>query len=190
MTIFHWIILAAWLAFIVYWAIAAGSAKRNVAGPSWWTQIGVRFGIVVLVLIALRVPLVSHELRAMQGYQNRSIVLGAVGAALAVLGVGLAVLARTYLGRNWGMPMSHKEDPELVTGGPYALLRHPIYTGITLMMLGSAIGGSIHWTLPLVAAVAYFVHSARREEALMRAQFPDAYPPYMRRTWMLIPFVL
>jgi protein-S-isoprenylcysteine O-methyltransferase Ste14 len=190
MSILHWIIVAAWLVFIAYWAIAAVGAKRNVTGTPWWTQIAARFAIVVLVLIALRVPLLSHELRAVQIWQVQSVALGILGAALTVLGVGVAVLARTYLGRNWGMPMSRKQDPELVTGGPYAFVRHPIYSGITLMMLGSAIGGSIHWMLPLVLAVAYFAYSARREEELMRAQFPDAYPHYMRRTWMLVPFVL
>ncbi len=190
MPIFRWIIFAAWLVFVVYWAIGAVSAKRSIAGMPWRAQVLARLGIGVLVLIALRLPVVSHEVRAIWAYQDHSIALGAIGAALAVLGVGLAVLARSYLGRNWGMPMSRKEDPELVTGGPYAFVRHPIYGGVTLMFLGSAIGAGIYWTLPLVLAVPYFVYSARREEELMRAQFPDAYPPYMQRTWMLIPFVL
>jgi len=189
MTMFRWIILAAWIVFVVFWAIAAASAKRNLAGTPWRTQTLARLAIAALALVALRVPLLSHELRAVRDYQYHSVTLGIIGAALAVVGVGLAVLARTYLGRNWGMPMSHKEDPELVTAGPYAFVRHPIYTGITLMMLGSTIGGSILWLLPLVLALPYFVYSARREEALMRAQFPESYPSYMRRTWMLLPFV-
>ena len=100
------------------------------------------------------------------------------------------MFARVYLGRNWGMPMSRKEHPELVTGGPYAVVRHPIYTGIILAMLGSAIGESLFWALPLMLFAAYFVHCARQEEELMRAQFPDQYPDYMRRTNMIVPFVL
>jgi protein-S-isoprenylcysteine O-methyltransferase Ste14 len=56
--------------------------------------------------------------------------------------------------------------------------------------IGSAIGESLYWVLPLILFGAYFVYSARREEELMRAQFPDRYPPYMQRTKMLIPFVL
>lgn len=190
MAIFRSIIFAAWLVFVVYWAITAGRAKRNAAVQSWWRQMLLRLAVVALVVIALRVPLVRQELRMAQALQDRSVAMGAIGAALAVLGVGLAVLARSYLGENWGMPMSRKEDPALVTRGPYALVRHPIYTGMMIAMLGSAIGFSIKWVLPLVVGGAYFVYSARREEELMRAQFPDAYPPYMRRTWMLIPFVL
>lgn len=70
---------------------------------------------------------------------------GAGGRCLAiwVLGLGLAVWARIYLGRNWGMPTSTKEDPELVTSGPYRTIRHPIYTGILLAMIGSAIAVTV-----------------------------------------------
>ena len=109
---------------------------------------------------------------------------------LVVLGIGLAIYARVYLGRNWGMPMSRKEDPELVTNGPYAEVRHPIYSGIILAMLGSAIGDNVYWTLPLVLSVPYFIYSARREEELMLAQFAERYRDYMRRTKMIVPFVL
>jgi len=65
------------------------------------------------------------------------VLMGGVGVALCALGIGLAIWARTYLGRNWGMPMSRKENPELVTSGPYAYVRHPIYTGLLIAMLGS-----------------------------------------------------
>ena len=118
------------------------------------------------------------------------MVLGAIGASVVLLGVGLAVYARIYLGRNWGMPMSRKEEPELVTGGPYAFVRHPIYTGIVLAMLGSAIGESVIWVVMLTVFAPYFVYSARREEQLIREQFPAQYPDYMRRTKMIVPFVL
>jgi protein-S-isoprenylcysteine O-methyltransferase Ste14 len=58
----------------------------------------------------------------------------AAGAALWALGF-VAISARRYLGRNWGMPMSRKEQPELITSGSYAVIRHPIYTGLILAML-------------------------------------------------------
>ena len=189
MTIFQWIIPALWLVFFVYWAISALSAKRSI-GTAWWKHGLVRAGIVVLTLALLYAADAERALRSAHAYQAHSLALGAIGAALVLLGVGLAIYARIYLGRNWGMPMSRKEDPELVTGGPYAHVRHPIYTGIILAMLGSAIGESVVWLLPLVLFAAYFIYSARREEALMREQFPAQYPDYMRRTNMLVPFVL
>ena len=85
------------------------------------------------------------------------------------------------------MPMSTKENPELVTTGPYAFVRHPIYTGILLAMLGTAIGENVSWLLPLLLFGGYFIYSARREEELMLRQFPEQYPAYMRRTNMLVP---
>jgi protein-S-isoprenylcysteine O-methyltransferase Ste14 len=86
--------------------------------------------------------------------------------------------------------MSRKEDPELVTGGPYAYVRHPIYTSILTALLGSVIGYGVIWLPPLLISLAYFIYSARREEALMCEQFPTQYPAYMQRTKMLLPFVL
>jgi protein-S-isoprenylcysteine O-methyltransferase Ste14 len=100
---------------------------------------------------------------------------------------GLAISARWHLGRNWGMPMSRKEQPELITSGPYAYIRHPIYTGLILAMLGSAISVNISWALMLVPVGAYFGLSARREESAMLQLFPEQYAAYMARTGMLAP---
>jgi isoprenylcysteine carboxyl methyltransferase (ICMT) family protein YpbQ len=190
MTIFQWAIPAVWLVFFIYWAISALSAKRSLGLTAWWRHSLLRAGIVVLTIAALYIAGAGQGLRAIQAYQAHSQLLGDIGTALVLLGLGLAIFARISLGRNWGMPMSRKAEPELVTGGPYAVVRHPIYTGIILAMLGSAIGQSIIWALPLILFTPYFLYSARREEELMREQFPEQYPQYMRRTKMIVPFVL
>lgn len=190
--IYHSLIIALWLVLVLYWAVSAGAAKRNIGGTwGWRRQVGVRLGVLILVVLALRITPLSHALRDARVFAvNRSMVLGFVGVALCALGVVLAITARVYLGRNWGMPMSQKEDPELVTTGPYAFVRHPIYTGIFLAMLGSTIGLSIFWLLPLFLVGGYFIHCARQEEKLLLAQFPERYPAYKRRTKMFLPFVL
>jgi protein-S-isoprenylcysteine O-methyltransferase Ste14 len=112
-----------------------------------------------------------------------------LGVVLCLVGFGFAVWARVHIGRNWGMPMSLREGHELVTSGPYAYVRHPIYSGLMLAMIGSAFTASLLWLLGLPLYFAYFLFSARSEEKTMRAQFPDAYPAYRRHTKMLIPFV-
>jgi protein-S-isoprenylcysteine O-methyltransferase Ste14 len=99
---------------------------------------------------------------------------GAAGDPIWVLGLGLAVWARIYLGRNWGMPTSTKEDPELVTSGPYRTIRHPIYTGILLALIGSAVAVSV-WGLIAVALIGgYFIYSAFVEERNMTSLLPGA----------------
>ena len=146
--------------------------------------------ILVVVVIALRTPQVRHALRSAQMFAASSTLMGVSGVVLAALGVGFAIVARVHLGRNWGMPVSRKENPELVSTGPYAFVRHPIYGGMLIAMLGSALGESVFWILPLILFGVYFIYSARREERLMLEQFPRQYPAYMSRTKMLLPLLL
>jgi protein-S-isoprenylcysteine O-methyltransferase Ste14 len=74
---------------------------------------------------------------------------------LFVAGLGLAVWARIYLGRNWGMPMTQKDEPELVISGPYHLVRHPIYSGILLAMLGTSLTTNIYWLIAFAVMGVY-----------------------------------
>jgi protein-S-isoprenylcysteine O-methyltransferase Ste14 len=86
--------------------------------------------------------------------------------------------------------MSQKADPELVTTGPYSKVRHPIYSGIILAMVGTAIAVSPYWLIAAVIIGAYFLYSATVEERNMAKLFPTTYPPYKSATKMLIPYVL
>jgi protein-S-isoprenylcysteine O-methyltransferase Ste14 len=191
MTIVHWTIPALWLVFVAYWAIAAIGVKRTVETAAWWKQqILLRLAIAALLVVVFSIPPVRHALRLMRVHAADGAVMGALGTMLVGLGIGLAIFARVYLGRNWGMPMSRKENPELVTGGPYAVVRHPIYSGIILALLGTMLGLSMIWVLPLIVFVPYAIYSARREEEFMCQQFGETYRVYMRRTKMLVPFVL
>ncbi|HSZ49777.1 MAG TPA: isoprenylcysteine carboxylmethyltransferase family protein [Streptosporangiaceae bacterium] len=113
-----------------------------------------------------------------------------MGLGLFLLGLAVAVWARIYLGGNWGMPMTRKDNPELVTTGPYHLIRHPIYSGILLAMIGTAIAVSVYWLIAAVVIGGYFIYSATVEERYMAERFPDTYPGYKRSTKMLVPFLL
>jgi protein-S-isoprenylcysteine O-methyltransferase Ste14 len=107
-----------------------------------------------------------------------------------VSGLGLAVWARIYIGRNWGMPMTEKDEPELVTSGPYELVRHPIYSGILLALVGTSLATNIYWLFVALVIAVYFIYSARVEERSLTRTFPTAYPSYRAKTKMLIPLVL
>jgi protein-S-isoprenylcysteine O-methyltransferase Ste14 len=176
------VILAGWVAFWIYWLAASIGVK---AGQTRWTRFaGIRVGIILVVLLLLRVRAVKEHTVTSNPW------LQGIGLALFFLGLALAIWARVYLGRNWGMPMSQKVDPELVTAGPYHSIRHPIYSGIVLAMIGTTIAVSLYWLVAVILLGAYFLYSAIVEERSMARLFPDSYPEYKRSTKMLIPFIV
>jgi protein-S-isoprenylcysteine O-methyltransferase Ste14 len=182
MHIIDLVILIGWVAFWIYWLAASSGVK---AGQTRWARFaGIRIGIVVVILLLLRV----------RAFRQHAVTndpwLQGIGLALFLLGLALAVWARLYLGRNWGMPMSQKDDPELVTTGPYSSIRHPIYSGIILAMTGTTIAVSLYWLVAVVLLGAYFLYSAIAEERFMARTFPDSYPGYKRSTKRLIPYLL
>ena len=85
--------------------------------------------------------------------------------------------------------MTRKDEPELVTSGPYHRVRHPIYSGILLAGIGTALALSWLWLAAVGLAGIYFLYAAKVEERYLAEQFPDDYPPYERSTKMLVPFV-
>jgi protein-S-isoprenylcysteine O-methyltransferase Ste14 len=177
------IIGVGWIVFWAYWLVMAFTAK---AEQSRWTRFaGVRVGLILVVLLLFRLRVFK-----VHGAVTSNPWLLGVGLAVFVFGLALAVWARVYLGRNWGMPMSRKADPELVTTGPYRRIRHPIYSGVILGMVGTAIAFSPYWLNAVAILGAYFLFSALIEERTMAKLFPAAYPPYKRATKMLIPYIL
>jgi protein-S-isoprenylcysteine O-methyltransferase Ste14 len=95
------------------------------------------------------------------------------------------------LGKNWSGTVTIKEGHELIMSGPYAVVRHPIYTGLLLAFLGSALArGDWRAVLAFALAAAALWRKLRFEERWMRAQFGDAYAAYARRVSALVPFVL
>jgi protein-S-isoprenylcysteine O-methyltransferase Ste14 len=175
------VIGAGWAVFWLYWLAASVGVK---AGRTRWTRFaGIRVAIVLVALLLLR-------LRVFKRYAvTHDPWLQVIGLVIFLLGLALAVWARVYLGRNWGMPMSEKADPELVTTGPYSTVRHPIYSGIILAMIGTTIAVSLYWLVAVVLLGAYFIYSAAMEERYMAGRFPDTYPRYKQSTKMLIPFI-
>jgi protein-S-isoprenylcysteine O-methyltransferase Ste14 len=173
-------IAVAWIPFWIYWLAAATRAKESRAGRRW-TPIG---GLTALsVIVIVRVFRVG-------GLAVHSPVLGVIGAVVFVSGLGLAIWARVHLGSNWGMPMTERVEPELITSGPYRLIRHPIYTGLLLGVLGTALATNLVGLIVAAGLCGVFYYSASVEERNLRAAFPSGYPAYRESTKMLIPFIL
>jgi protein-S-isoprenylcysteine O-methyltransferase Ste14 len=170
-----------WAAFWVYWIAAAFAMKKGRV--PWSRELRIRAVIAVVVLILVRVG-------AFRGHGlNTDPWLAGIGLVLFMLGLGFAIWARVHIGRNWGTPMTQKVEPELVTSGPYHLVRHPIYSGILIAGVGTAIALSWFWLVAVALAAIYFLYSATVEERFMTEQFPESYPAYKRLTKRLVPRV-
>ena len=190
LTVCHWWIVALWVIFVVYWAVAAISARRGLKRSAFRGSLKLRLILMVVIVAAVALTRHSSALHALQFSLFWRVPMALAGAVIATLGALLAFTARAAIGRNWGTPGMQRSDTELITRGPYALVRHPIYSGILLMMVGTAIGLIFAWWLVAAAAGVYFVYSARAEERYMCERFPEAYPAYRARTNMLVPFLL
>ena len=182
-----------WAIFLIVWFVSAFTAKRSIRITRLQRSLAIRYLIVaIFIFIYFRFYAGQHVLNGVGHYGSTTTnpLFLSIGVILTAAGIALAIWARAYLGRNWGMPMTQREHPELVTTGPYAYIRHPIYAGVILAAIGSIITIDVLWFIPLAIYCAYFFYSAPIEEKHMAEQFPDSYPAYKSRTKMLIPFVL
>jgi len=191
MTIFGWLIAACWATLVGYWCFCGAAAVRRIGSKwLWWREIALRLGFFAAVMLLLQIEAASQLLPNSAFYVlNTSTLMGFAGLLVVALGVGLAIAARVRLDSGWVASASSQDTHELITIGPYGLVRHPLYGGLLLAMLGSAIGQSVLWVLPLIVYGPGFVLSARREEELLIARFSERYRGYMGRTKMFIPFL-
>jgi protein-S-isoprenylcysteine O-methyltransferase Ste14 len=173
-------LIVIWIIFALYWFGSAFAAKEGKGSRRRIPLNGVTALAVVLLLRFLGGDSLAVH----------SPVLGVIGLLLCLSGLAAAVWARVHLGRNWGMPMSQKAEPELVTSGPYRLVRHPIYSGLLVAVLGTALVTSLLGLAIVALMTGYFYYCASVEERNLSSTFPVGYPAYRANTKMLIPFVL
>jgi len=180
-------IRAAWYTVAVVWLIGAFTTKRTVKSRS------ARSGIVYLTLILLSVLCFQRTFRfgwLASRFVPMSAASAYVGLALTVAGCAFTVWARFYLGSNWSARPTIKQGHTLIRGGPYSLVRHPIYTGIVLALLGTAIYiGEIRALIGTVLALIAFKVKSLLEENFMTEQFGAEYAQYKQQVKALIPFV-
>jgi protein-S-isoprenylcysteine O-methyltransferase Ste14 len=180
------VVLTCWIVFVVTWVVAAWFVKRTVER----SRSGARLAIMVVALLAFSAG--DHpQLLGRHRLWTPSLPTEWLAAAVAVLGLAVMLWARLALGRNWSGAVTLKEDHELIEHGPYRFVRHPIYTGLLLLALGTAM---LHaWLSEFLFCAALLValwFKLRAEERLLTRHFPEAYPRYRQRVRALIPFVL
>ena len=176
----------AWIAFLLYWRIrAAGTKTTQRVEPAAWPILRALTFLIVIVLLSttgIPLPWLYRQL------WPSGLWPFWIGAAITVGGLLFAVWARQYLGRNWSSAVTIKQRHELITTGPYAMVRHPIYTGILTGFLGTAIALSqVRGFIGFVLIFLMLWPKLRMEEEWMRSQFGETYANYAHQTAALVP---
>ncbi len=183
---YRYLILWIWCAWALFWLISAfgtkRTARREPLGPR---LLYILIGVIGGVLIASRPWPPPMNLRLWP----RSALSYSIGLAVLLAGVAFAVWARVHLGRNWSGMVTVKEDHELIRTGPYAWVRHPIYTGLISGLIGTAVcSGTLRAALGAGIITAALFLKSRTEERFMRETFPAQYQKYCEEVPALIPF--
>ena len=179
---------AAWFAWWITWLAAAAWSDRAAKRPPAWRQIDYR--VLVVVGVILLFGMYRHR-------RSSEVVLWRLpaGAAWSMIPVAVAGFlftwwARLHLGRLWSSSVTRKAGHRVVATGPYAIVRHPIYTGIILASAATATlrGTALAWLGAAIMTLGWYV-KARLEERFLRQELGDeAYGEYARRVPMLVPF--
>jgi protein-S-isoprenylcysteine O-methyltransferase Ste14 len=180
------LVLVLWLGWAAYWIIAARQTAANRRTESWLTGASYRvpLAVGVILLISSRPWRIPTRLLLW----SPSVVSLAIGLCLTLLGLSIAAWARYYLGKYWSGRITLKVDHQMIQTGPYAGVRHPIYSGILLALLGSVITiGTVQACVGFAIIVASFVRKLMLEEQWMCAHFGAEYERYRHLVKALIP---
>jgi protein-S-isoprenylcysteine O-methyltransferase Ste14 len=175
-----------WIVLAVYWAVSALSQKSTKQEEHFLE----RLQHLVPVMIAF---LLLSQSDASYGWLGVRFVaesqpLNLLGLALAGAGAAFAIWARWHLGRNWSAVVSIRNDHDLICTGPYRAVRHPIYTGLLLAIMGTVlIVGEFRALLAFAIVLASFYLKARKEDAWLAREFGETFEGHAKRTGMFLP---
>jgi protein-S-isoprenylcysteine O-methyltransferase Ste14 len=178
-----------WAATGIYWVINARAAARNPAETKEpQTQRILRLLVLALTFVLLLSPsLVAFGPLVWRFVPNR-LVIRDLGLALAGLGILLMIWARRHLGHYWSDKVEIKTNHQLISTGPYARLRHPIYTGMLVGIAGTALAvGEWRGIAAFLLLLTNYVIKARKEERILRQRFGSAFEEYEGKTGFLVP---
>lgn len=175
-----------WMAFVLYWTISALNTKPTEKREAFAARYGIMFLEVIGFFLLFRN---SADIGFLgQRVIPRSFGIGVAAVALTWAGIALAIWARWHLGQYWSGRITIKEDHKLIRTGPYARLRHPIYSGLDLAAIGSALAiGRWRCVVGVYVIIGGFWIKAKREEAMLGRKFGADFEEHRRQTGFLLP---
>ena len=183
------IITSLWVVWVAYWAVSAVALVKptlRTEGVESRLAYSLPLGVAAWLMFGGQVPEILDG-----RFVPDAAWVAILASVLTAAGLSFSVWARIVLGRNWSGMVSVKQGHELVERGPYRLVRHPIYAGLILALLGTALAiGEWRGLLAVALAVGSFWYKLRIEERLMRETFGRGYDEYARRVKALLPFVI
>lgn len=189
--VYYNILMLIWLALLVYWVAAWLYERATQKTKQTTKRRGVGTGLLLFVVLLVMFSPIGFIGPLGIFFLHDYVLLKVSGLIVAALGVGFAIVARSYLGSNWSGIPSLKKGHELVTSGPYSIVRHPIYTGILFAAIGTVILLGTVGSLVILAFVIIFVWARIRvEEKLMTEQFKKEYQNYCKKVKAIIPWIL
>lgn len=174
---------------IIFWIVTAFSTKRTSENKGGWIMRIIAI-IIVGSVFFLNNQIINIFPFLKITFWSFSSMIGIITDIIIFSGMMIMIWARLTLGRNWSANVVFKEDHELIKSGPYAYVRHPIYSGLLLMILACAIYFAT--LLGFIIFVMFFVgayYKACKEEKLLIKYFPEQYAVYKKQVHALIPFV-
>ena len=182
------IILLSWVAFLLYWGISAIINKPTNGKRNWAAVILMVIAAVGLFLLLRHTPIPKNINNLLW---QRKLPLSILAVALVLIGLFILIWARSTLGANWNANVETKEWQALVQKGPYAKVRHPMYTGLVTMVLGSALSyGRMLGVVILVIFIVGFCLKALQEESILTKRYGNAYKEYRAKTKAFIPYIV
>jgi protein-S-isoprenylcysteine O-methyltransferase Ste14 len=183
---FQWMELC-WVVFGLYWLVSALGRKVTKKRETYLQRMGYTVPLVLAFYFLFR-PEAHYYGWLGARFVPGDVVWRWVGVALTGAGVAISIWARWHLGSNWSGVVTLKEGHELIRTGPYRTIRHPIYTGILLGLLGTMTTvGEIRGLIALAIAWMSFYVKARREESFLAQEFGPAFAEHRRNTGMFLP---
>lgn len=179
----------AWYVLIAVWFVGAFTAKVQARTQPALPRL--LHSLALLIAFFLLFTSVFNAGFLAERFVPRSLAIAGTGMVLTLLGIAFAIWARLFLGTNWSAAPSVKQGHHLVRSGPYAIVRHPIYSGLLLAMFGTALSvGKWRGLVGLAIVAAAWHIKSRTEERYMEEEFGGEYVRYRREVKGLIPFVL